>query len=176
MTLEDRLARPRVTAGGIHHPVPGGMIETAENLRRQYGISRTEQDELALRSHRRALAAQESGTFAQEIVPVAVSNRGEERLIDRDEHPRADTTLERLGNLPALMASSDPDATVTAGNSSGQNDAAAVCIVTHSREGGRARLTAVRTPGDVGGRGRGAGEHGHRSRPVDSAGAASEPG
>jgi acetyl-CoA C-acetyltransferase len=132
VTLEDRLARPRVTAGGIHHPVPGGMIETAENLRRQYGISRTEQDEFALRSHRRALAAQESGTFAEEIVPVAVKGRGEGRLIDCDEHPRADTTLERLGALRPLMARTDPEATVTAGNSSGQNDAAAVCIVTHS--------------------------------------------
>jgi acetyl-CoA C-acetyltransferase len=134
VTLEDRLARPRVTAGGIHHPVPGGMIETAENLRRQYGISRTEQDELALRSHRRALAAQESGTFAEEIVPVAVEGRGGEQLIDHDEHPRADTTLERLGSLRALMARTDPEATVTAGNASGQNDAAAVCIVTHSEK------------------------------------------
>jgi len=62
--LEDRLARPRVTAGGIHHLVPGGMIETAENVRRQYGIGRGEQDALALRSHQRAVAAHESGTFA----------------------------------------------------------------------------------------------------------------
>jgi acetyl-CoA C-acetyltransferase len=129
--LEDRLARPRVTAGGIHHPVPGGMIETAENVRRQYGISREEQDELALRSHQRAVAAHESGTFAEEIVPVAVENRGEEQWIDRDEHPRADTTLERLGTLRPLMLRTDPEATVTAGNASGQNDGAAVCIVTH---------------------------------------------
>src|SRR6202162_6025788 len=132
VTLEDRLARPRVTAGGIHHPVPGGMIETAENLRRRYGISRTEQDEFALRSHHRALAAQKSGTFAEEIVAVAVKSRGEERLIEHDEHPRSDTTLDRLGSLRPLMAHADPEATVTAGNASGQNDAAAVCIVTHS--------------------------------------------
>ena len=131
VTLEDRLARPRVTAGGIHHPVPGGMIETAENLRRQYGISRAEQDELALRSHERAIAAQASGAFTDEIVPVAVERKGEQRVIDRDEHPRADTTLERLGALRPLMARTDPEATVTAGNASGQNDAAAVCIVTH---------------------------------------------
>jgi acetyl-CoA C-acetyltransferase len=129
--LEDRLARPRVTAGGIHHPVPGGMIETAENVRRQYAISREQQDELALRSHQRAVAAHESGTFAEEIVPVTVEHRGEERLIDRDEHPRADTTLERLGTLRPLMLRTDPEATVTAGNASGQNDGAAVCIVTH---------------------------------------------
>ncbi len=129
--LEDRLARPRVTAGGAHHPVPGGMIETAENLRRDYSISRAEQDELALRSHRLAVAAQESGVFAQEIVPVRVERRREELLVDHDEHPRADTTLQRLAALRPLMAASDAEATVTAGNASGQNDAAAVCIVTH---------------------------------------------
>ncbi len=134
IALEDRLARPRVTAGGIHHPVPGGMIETAENLRRQYAISRAEQDEFALRSHHRALAAQQSGMFAEEIVAVAVKGRGEEQLIEHDEHPRSDTTLERLGTLRPLMARTDPEATVTAGNASGQNDAAAVCIVTHSEK------------------------------------------
>jgi len=129
--LEDRLARPRVTAGGIHHPVPGGMIETAENLRRHYGFSRSEQDELALRSHNLAVAARDGGTFQEEIVPVRVEGRTEQRVIDRDEHPRADTTLERLAALRPLMARADPQATVTAGNASGQNDAAAVCVVTH---------------------------------------------
>ena len=129
--LEDRLARPRVTAGGIHHQVPGGMIETAENLRRHYGFSRSEQDELALRSHNLAVAARDGGTFQEEIVPVRVEGRTEQRVIDRDEHPRADTTLERLGGLRPLMARADPQATVTAGNASGQNDAAAVCVVTH---------------------------------------------
>jgi acetyl-CoA C-acetyltransferase len=131
VTLEDRLARPRITAGGDHHPVPGGMIETAENVRRMYGISRADQDELALRSHRRAVAAQEDGTFAEEIVPVTVRGRRGETIVDRDEHPRADTTLERLAALRPLMLASDPEATVTAGNASGQNDGAAVCIVTH---------------------------------------------
>jgi len=129
--LEDRLARPRVTAGGSNYPVPGGMIETAENLRREYAISRSEQDELALRSHRLAVAAQEDGTFAEEIVPITVTTRKEEKLIERDEHPRADTSLERLAGLRAIMSRSDPEATVTAGNASGQNDGAAVCIVTH---------------------------------------------
>src|ERR1019366_6872407 len=89
--LHDRLARPRVTAGGIHHPVQGGMIETAENLRREYSIPRAEQDEFALRSHQLALAAQQDGTFAQEIVPVIVRGRDGERAIELDEHPRADT-------------------------------------------------------------------------------------
>jgi acetyl-CoA C-acetyltransferase len=129
--LSDRLARPRVTAGGVNHVVAGGMIETAENVRREYGISRADQDELALRSHRRAVAATDDGTFAEEIVPVTVSTRKDERTIDRDEHPRADTSLERLAALKPIMARSDPDATVTAGNASGQNDGAAVCVVTH---------------------------------------------
>jgi acetyl-CoA C-acetyltransferase len=131
LRLEDRLARPRVTAGGAEHPMPGGMIETAENLRREYAIPRAEQDELALRSHRLAVAAQEDGTFAEEIVPVTVKSRREERVIDRDEHPRADTSLERLAGLRALLAESDREATVTAGNASGQNDGAALCVVTH---------------------------------------------
>src|ERR1700733_7588265 len=88
--LEDRLVRGRVTAGGDNYPVPGGMIETAENLRREYSIPREEQDELALRSHQRAVAAQESGVFAEEIVGVEVRERKTgTRTIDRDEHPRA---------------------------------------------------------------------------------------
>jgi acetyl-CoA C-acetyltransferase len=125
--LEDRLARARVTAGGMRHPVPGGMLETAENVRREYGIERGEQDELALRSHQLAVAAQTSGSFAQEIVPVPVGD-GEVAV---DEHPRPETTLEALGRLRAIMGGDDPGATVTAGNSSGQNDGAAICVVTH---------------------------------------------
>ena len=129
--LHDRLARGRVRAGGASHPVPGGMIETAENLRREYGIGRREQDELALRSHERAVAAQKSGVFAEEIVPVTVRRGREELVVDTDEHPRPDTTLEALAALRPVMGRQDPDATVTAGNSSGQNDGAAVCVVTH---------------------------------------------
>ncbi|HEY3729606.1 MAG TPA: acetyl-CoA C-acetyltransferase [Solirubrobacteraceae bacterium] len=131
--LEDRLVRGRVTAGGTHYPVPGGMIETAENLRREYKIPRREQDELALRSHQRAVDAHERGAFAEEIVPVEVRDRKNgTRTIDRDEHPRPDATLESLGSLRPVMIRKDPEATVTAGNASGQNDGAAVCIVTHA--------------------------------------------
>ena len=131
--LEDRLVRSRVTAGGLNHPVPGGMLETAENLRREYRIPRDEQDELALRSHQRAVDAHERGAFADEIVPVLVEDRkGNGREIARDEHPRPDSTLESLAALKPIMRRSDRDATVTAGNSSGQNDGAAACIVTHS--------------------------------------------
>jgi len=125
--LKDRLARSRVTAGGALHPVPGGMLETAENLRREYGIGRAEQDELALRSHQRALAAQARGAFDQELVAVPVNGTA----VEVDEHPRADTTLESLARLRPVLGASDPEATVTAGNSSGQNDGAAACIVTH---------------------------------------------
>ncbi len=130
--LFDRLARGRVTAGGAFHPIPGGMIETAENLRREYRIGRREQDELALRSHERAIAAQKSGVFAEEIVPVTVARGGRDGFVfDTDEHPRPDTTLDALSALRPVMGRQDPDATVTAGNSSGQNDGAAVCVVTH---------------------------------------------
>jgi acetyl-CoA C-acetyltransferase len=142
--LEDRLVRGRVTAGGENYPVPGGMIETAENLRREYSIPRHEQDELALRSHQRAVAAQHNGTFAQEIVAVEVKDRKNgSRMIDRDEHPRPDATLESLGSLRPVMGRKDPEATVTAGNASGQNDGAAVCIVTHEEKASELGLTPM---------------------------------
>lgn len=128
--VHDALTRGRVTPGGRYHPVPGGMLETAENLRREYAIPREEQDRLAVRSHQRAVAAQQSGVFAEEIVPVTITSSKGERVIDTDEHPRADTTMESLTRLRPILASSDPEATVTAGNASGQNDAAAMCVVT----------------------------------------------
>lgn len=128
--LHDSLARGRVTAGGKNYPVPGGMLETAENLRREYQISRDEQDELALQSQQRAAAAIEAGKFDDEIVPVAVPSRKSDTIVDKDEHPRPETTLEDLAKLKPVLAKSDPEATVTAGNASGQNDAAAICIVT----------------------------------------------
>jgi len=129
--MHDGLVRARETAGGSRYPVPGGMIETAENLRKEYSIPREEQDELAATSHARAVAAQRSGVFAEEIVPVVVPDRKRgDTTIDTDEHPRADTTVETLAALPAIYAKKDPESTVTAGNASGQNDAAALCVVT----------------------------------------------
>ncbi|GAB2976204.1 acetyl-CoA C-acetyltransferase [Amycolatopsis acidiphila] len=128
--LKDRLARGRLTAGGDNYPVPGGMLETAENLRREYGIPRDEQDLLALHSHQRAVAAIEDGRFGEEVVPVTVAGRRGETVFDRDEHPRADSSLESLAALRPVLGRDDPEATVTAGNSSGQNDGAAVCLVT----------------------------------------------
>jgi acetyl-CoA C-acetyltransferase len=128
--LHDSLSTGRLTAGGRHHPVPGGMIETAENLRRQYSISRQEQDEYAARSHQRAAAAVEAGHFADELVPVRIAGRKGEVVVDRDEHVRPDSTAEGLARLRPILGRDDPAATVTAGNASGQNDGAALCVVT----------------------------------------------
>lgn len=130
ITLMDRLDRGRVTAGSALYPIEGGMLETAENLRRKYEISRQEQDEYALRSHQRAVAAWDAGKFDAEIVPVTVVTRTGETVVSRDEHPRADTSLEKLAALRPVRIREDPEATVTAGNASGENDAAACCIVT----------------------------------------------
>ncbi|MCT7659065.1 acetyl-CoA C-acetyltransferase [Mycobacterium deserti] len=141
--VHDALARGRSTAGGRHYPVTGGMLETAENLRRQYGISRQEQDELAVRSHQRAVAAQKDGVLAEEIIPVAVRTRQGEDLVDTDEHPRADTSVESLAKLKPVLISDDPDATVTAGNASGQNDAASMCIVTTRQKADELGLTPL---------------------------------
>jgi acetyl-CoA C-acetyltransferase len=141
--MHDGLARARSTAGGKHYPVPGGMIETAENLRAEYGISRQEQDELAAESHRRAVAAQQAGILAEEIIPVTVPSRKGDQVIDTDEHPRADTTVESLSALRPIMGKQDPGATVTAGNASGQNDAASMAIVTTPEKAAELGLTPL---------------------------------
>lgn len=105
---------------------------TAENLAEQYQISRERQDEFALRSNQRAVAAMDNGKFAVEITPVAIPQRkGEPTLVTQDERPRRDTTLEKLATLkPAFKK----DGSVTAGNSSGMNDgAAAVLLMSEKR-------------------------------------------
>lgn len=103
------------------------MGETAEFVGRDYGVTRQEQDEFALQSHRRAVAALEAGRFDDELVPVEVPQRkGEPLRITHDEPPRPDTTLEKLGKLGPAFAQ---DGTVTAGNSSGLNDGAAVTLL-----------------------------------------------
>ena len=103
------------------------MGETAENVREEASISRADQDAFALESHRRAVAAIESGKFSEEILPVSIPQRkGEPVIVSRDEHPRPDTTMEALGKLrPAFRR----DGTVTAGNSSGINDGAAALVL-----------------------------------------------
>lgn len=104
------------------------MPRTGENVAEDFGISRADQDAFALRSQQRAAAAQASGFFAEEIVPVTVpgKKRGETLEVSLDEHPRADTTIETLAKLKPLFG---PDGTVTAGNASGINDGAAAMFV-----------------------------------------------
>ena len=128
LELQDSLARGRVTAGGVNYPVAGGMLETAENLRSEYGIPREEQDMFAVESQRRAIAAQEQGLFDDEVIPVTVPARKGDIVVTQDETPR-ETTVEALAGLKAIRAGADPDATVTAGNASTQNDGASACIV-----------------------------------------------
>lgn len=113
---------------GFLDPLSGLVMgETAENLVRRYEISREAQDEYALRSQQRAAAAIDSGRFDEEIVPVEIkARRGEKTTLERDEHPRADTTLESLRRLPPVFAQ---NGTVTAGNSSGITDGAAAVMI-----------------------------------------------
>lgn len=125
--FHDRLERARVTiAPEERFGHIAGMVGTAENLAEQYEIGRQEQDEYALRSHQRAVKASESGKFSDEIVPVSIpQRRGDPIIFDKDEGPRASTTMDILGKLRPVMQ----DGTVTAGNASSQNDAASMCLV-----------------------------------------------
>ncbi|MEX3839681.1 acetyl-CoA C-acetyltransferase [Paraburkholderia sp. BR10882] len=125
--MHDRLERgrersqPEARFGYI-----SGMIETAENLAKEYGITREEADAYAVRSHQRAAAAWESGRFADEVVAVSVPQRkGDPVLFARDEGVRADASEVSLAKLKPLMKGG----TVTAGNASQQNDAAAACLI-----------------------------------------------
>lgn len=110
---------------------------TAENIAREYGIGREEQDRFALESQRRAARAWEAGAFAEELVPVEVESKQGFERIERDEHLRPDTTLETLARLrPAF----DPEGTVTAGNASGINDGAAALVVMSEERARRSGL------------------------------------
>ena len=127
VTMHDRLARGRVMSQPIgRFGVISGMIETADNLARDYQISREASDEYAAMSHQRAAAAWAAGKFDDEIVPVSVpQKRGDPVMFRQDEGVRADATAESLGKLRPL----EKDGVVTAGNASQQNDAAAACLV-----------------------------------------------
>lgn len=127
VTLHDRLERGRERSQPVERfGYISGMIETAENLARKYGISREECDAFALRSQQRAATAWENGVFDDEIVPVAVpQKKGAPVSFSRDEGLRAETTLESLAKLRPLMK----DGVVTAGNACQQNDAAAACLI-----------------------------------------------
>jgi acetyl-CoA C-acetyltransferase len=126
MTLHDRLTRGRVMSQPVErYGVISGMIETAENLAKDYGISREACDAYAVRSHQNAAKAWANGVFDDELVPVSVPQRkGDPIIFAHDEGYRADATLESLGALRALEKG-----VVTAGNASQQNDAAAACLV-----------------------------------------------
>lgn len=103
------------------------MPETGENVAADFGISREDQDAFALRSQRKAAAAQANGRLAKEIVSVTIPKRkGDPVIVDKDEHPRGDTTLEQLAKLPTPFRK---DGTVTAGNASGVNDGSAALII-----------------------------------------------
>jgi acetyl-CoA C-acetyltransferase len=125
--LHDRLDRGRLRSQPeARFGVISGMIETAENLAAEYGITREQADEFAAGSQQRAAAAWERGAFADEVVPVEVAQRrGPPVVFDRDEGVRPDTTVETLAALRTIVK----DGTVTAGNASQQNDAAAACLV-----------------------------------------------
>ena len=104
----------------------GHMGVTAENVAERYGITRETQDELAVESHKRAAHAIEEGRFKSQILPIEIKTRKGVTVFDTDEHVRADATLEQMGSLKAAFKK---DGTVTAGNASGINDAAAAVIV-----------------------------------------------
>jgi 3-oxoadipyl-CoA thiolase len=130
-TLGWRFINPKLAE--MHYPY--SMGETAENVAERWNVSRERQDAFALESHRRSVAAIEAGRFADQIVPVEVQGRkGDVTVVDRDEHPRADTSTEALGKLrPAFKRDGG---SVTAGNSSGINDgASAVLLVEAGRAG-----------------------------------------
>lgn len=126
------------------------MPETAENVAKQFGVERAAQDCMALASHARAIAAQKSGYFDAEIVPVTIpQRRGEAVVVDQDEHPR-ETTMEALGRLKGIV---HPEGSVTAGNASGVNDGACALLIAGERAASRqgltprARIVAMATAG-----------------------------
>lgn len=127
VTMHDRLARGRVMSQPISRfGVISGMIETADNLARDYNITREQSDEYAVMSHQRATKAWAEGKFDDELVKVAVpQKKGDPVIFEKDEGYRPDATMESLGKLRAI----EKDGVVTAGNASQQNDAAAACLV-----------------------------------------------
>jgi 3-oxoadipyl-CoA thiolase len=133
-TLGWRFINPRLSA--MHYPY--SMGETAENVAERYHISRADQDAFALRSHQRAVAAQQEGRFADEIVPVTIpQKKGEAVVIARDEHPRPDTTLEKLAALKPVFRK---DGSVTAGNAAGINDGSAALVLMSGSQAQRLSL------------------------------------
>ena len=143
-TIGWRFVNPKLAAQ--FHPY--SMGETAENLAERYSVSREEQDKFALRSHEFANRAQSQGLFNDEIVPVPIS--GKETLVERDEGPRQDISLEKLSKLKPVFREGG---TVTAGNSCPLNDGASACLIMSSRRAKRlglapkVRIVAMATSG-----------------------------
>ena len=131
LKLHDRLSRGRLMSQPIERfGIITGMIETAENLAKDYKISRDEADAFAVRSHQNAAKAWDERKFDDHLVPVEVPQRRADPIVfDRDEGYRSDASMESLGKLRAIDLKRDPDSIVTAGNASQQNDAAAACLV-----------------------------------------------
>ena len=131
LKLHDRLSRGRLMSQPIERfGIITGMIETAENLAKDYEISRDEADAFAVRSHQNAAKAWDERKFDDHLVPVEVPQRRADPIVfDRDEGYRSDASMESLGKLRAIDLKRDPDSIVTAGNASQQNDAAAACLV-----------------------------------------------
>ncbi len=146
-TIGWRFVNPKLKKGfGID-----SMPETADNVATDFGVSRADQDAFALRSQQRWAAAQAAGRFADEMAPVSVpQKKGDPLIVDRDEHPRPDVTLEQLARLKGVNG---PDLSVTAGNASGVNDGSAALIVaseTAAKANGltpRARVVAMAAAG-----------------------------
>jgi acetyl-CoA acyltransferase len=115
------------------------MPETAENVAKEFNVSRADQDAFALRSQQRWAKAHAAGLFRDEIVPLTVHlKKGESRVFDSDEHPRPDTNIEMLSRLKGVVT---PDGTVTAGNASGINDGACALLIASGAAAGRYGLT-----------------------------------
>ncbi|MBI4694775.1 MAG: acetyl-CoA C-acyltransferase family protein [Gammaproteobacteria bacterium] len=116
-----------VMNAALHDPFHNiHMGVTAENIAKKWGITRQEQDEFAVESHRRAAAAIAAGNFKEQILPIEIKTRKGVTLFDTDEHVRADATVESMGKLKPVF---DPAGSVTAGNASGINDAAAAVVL-----------------------------------------------
>src|SRR5207247_965770 len=107
------------------------MGTTAENVAKQYGVSRSQQDDFAVKSQNKAEAAQKAGKFKDEIVPVTIKSRKGDVVVDTDEYPKHGTTLDAIGKLRAAF---DKEGTVTAGNASGINDGAAALVLMTASE------------------------------------------
>jgi len=134
-----RFINPKLSA--IHHPFPMG--ETAENVARKYNISREDQDQFALASQHKWGKAHEQGLFKDEIVPVQIPQRkGDPLIVDTDEHPRPEMTLDKLAKLRPVFAKDD-QGTVTAGNSSGVNDGASALLLVEESKAKELGLTPL---------------------------------